>query len=1238
MTYLHREIAGKCEKIMKENKLKLKLAGSAFLLFGALCAAAPVEPLKQPELDSDGNITVRGDDVLTLSTPDLTQGSFTYVDSVKILPGAITHKDADLSSGIKGTIYHGGYIDLVAYIIDDDRNKHEIYHVTKETTVGGENPDGSFNDSAWGYTQRSISITSSTTGEKLGVRGDAIKQTLSSVKKPFAVDKEIYKRGGWMGALYGGTTGFVIGLFGSVLIGLLLMSVTGGLSAGLSLYSLGLLFASTGVATGAGAGIGALIGHYTDDPVQSHVELPIANVGISDPPPWDEITDLEFVQFPTNQPVVIEMEIKNAAFEAAKVPGIGYILPMDFFLRLAVKVNGDDIQESPYLIPQNALNGPDIAPLDIDLGTLTMGDTVTFEVNSPYNSIPYIRNVPDVWIARFAGDLMYYASPSVVPGSLKPFLGYDTRVHNLMLRTYPEGVDRLYDHMLQNVDTRTWTWSWTLRRRMDASKTTYSYEYEWPKTKTLTNPITLLDGTKSYQQRNNQKEGLNMQYLTYWSDWNVPSAGFQKYEGTKYMLGFDDDELAMFGTPYVSPQDDPNYPSSSINILKLERLPWKETPEGPQSYNSQTGYPESGFVLNEMVTAYWKANNSLFSYDYDKYDGYEIQDLGTSPDFPDGNAAGNNTAPGLINIQVLKKPINLSLTVGAPLTEDKGFYGSIEGTTWPAYGEQDVPYTLTGLRGLPLDELNKFSLEYEYEDKLGQLKRQTRYLNEEDEATKQSIRNDGEWTAEFDIHLPAYASVTAYYQRNEDSLRVMIAGKELKAIFLLFTGVQKTSGREDLQGNLDLSEGKGIGSKIWLEDFRNRQYDGYEVARQFGDSTRYTKKYTREYVFHVGDRVTFVTFDGDPHTFYSDDPEWYLSSRSMAKRVRDDYLDGSHSDAEDAYLKFYLTDLSDKSSTPVLQTAGRLGKEFTKTWDQNGIYEMEVSYRNSSNLYYLIKVANYGDDTVTREPVRGRVVQRELKEWERAMLNINETNMQVAEVADIYSRYAYVDGPRATTPKENRWAEQRDFDATFTWEYTDAQGTTTTHQNPSQVSNFVNASSDQQDFWDNWAHHYSSNWMTPPASDGGQGLPPGLTPDDVTRIYDEKSDLDPYSSYIKNNLFSPVPPAEWQYTIPLASATKHQGMRQRTNPSCIYDLNQVFDPEHGAFSGAPNVPPSAESIQAPNPSDTTKDRNELYHKLKAGRMIVFDASSYSIANFAVYNLDPSVERGQTFIARGGYKQ
>ncbi|MGJ1195063.1 hypothetical protein ACR777_02540 [Sphingobacterium spiritivorum] len=874
------------------------------------------------------------------------------------------------------------------------------------------------------------------------------------------------------------------------------------------------------------------------------------------------------------QPVIVQVDVTNARVLpfGLKFPGmieeydLWRYFDQDYRLKVFISVNG--AFKSVYYA-----GNKDPDPLD-----LVMGDSVTYEVSYYGRNAPKIEGVPGVWIARFAGDLMYYCSPSVTPNEFNPWIGYDSRVHTLQLRNKsgdPSFRERVPNWTHKPVTAR-WTWSWTAQRRMDATKPKYQASYNWKKYKVLNN---------GSLQRNNQKEGLNVQFLNYWQ--NGENSDFKEYKGlAKYMMGFDDDELLYLNSQYYDAINHPPLPGGGIS--KLDSIPSRGMPEGAdQLYDIRSGYPAQGFPLNKIISAYrknreWVVNNND-NY-FKKYDGYEIQDTGTDENNPDGTGNGNNAAPGTVTVRAGYQVVTIKFNVKAPLTTDKGHYGSLEGNRWPAYYENDIAYTLNGLKGLSVTELDKFSMEYAGSDAMGNLKSQTKLLKDLSASEKADVSSTGNWSAKFNNITPAYSAVTAYYQRNSTASRVIVSGKELKPIFLLFLGEKGF-------------EGKGLGAKIWLNDFRDVETDEYYVQRKFGNKTKYMKPFVRTYTLPVNTTTTFESWDGDPHLFYDPGTEWFLSSRTLAKRIPDSYLDGTNTGAEKPYLKYYVDGAE--------QTNGRSGKEFTYTWSTPGIHKLTVEYRIDGNLTkyeHQINVVNYpkiGDNQQI-----GNIISKKMTAQQAQWLGVaNPAIYKVLEVVDVYSTHQYKDGPRATDPYVNRWAEFNDYAGKYVWSLTDND----------VIKNFVENYNDRDWFWFNWALHYSSNWRDHLPN----GLPVYVGDDQVTRVF--TTELDKFAAPIKE-LFKSVNYANWQYTVPLVSYTDFQGNRMRTNPSCLYDINTIWSNTDGAFSGNVKLPDDPNQIQAPDISDEQKDRQEFYYDIISGRKVVLPFNSSTPIHISVRNI------------------
>ena len=885
------------------------------------------------------------------------------------------------------------------------------------------------------------------------------------------------------------------------------------------------------------------------------------------------------------QPVIVQVSVKDATIlkDGIKIPGVVQDFDLNNYfneskaLTVAVKING--------IIKQTYKAGNlNLTPINCK-----MGDLITFDVTYNGSGTPKIEGVSGTWIARFAGDLMYYCTPSVTPGEFNPWIGYDSRVHNLQLRRYdgdPDFQMKVPDwtHPSKN----SYSWSWTLQRRADANKLKYQPSHVWIKYKTLKS------GAK---QRNNQREGLNVQFLEYWQ--GGQTSDFRSYQGSaKYMMGFDDDELFYLNSQY---HDAIHHPPL-VGIAKLDSIPSRGMPEGyDQLYDELTGYPAQGFPLNTIISAYkknreWKLNHNG---DYNiKYNGYEIQDLGTDEKHPDGTGTGNNKAPGTIYVRAGGQVVTIKTNVTAPVTNDMGFYGLLEGNRWPAYFERGIRFTLNGLKGLSTEELNKFSMVYQGSDVVGKLSSQVKQLKDLPASEKATISSTGKWMTVFDNSLPTYSAVTVYYQQSPSSKKVMIAGKELKSLFLLFLG----------EKNL---EGKGLGAKIWLNDFRLTPTSEYTVKRKFGSTNKYMKPDVRTYTFPVGTTTTFEAWDGDPHLTYDPGIEWFLSSRTLAKRIPDNYLDGTAPGVVSPYLKYYINGSE--------QTTGRSGKNFTYTWNTPGTYTLKVVYRIEGGLtsyQHKIKIIDYP----SVPPAKGRITWRHLTPKEKSFLAISVADtagLRMFEIMDVYSQYMYKDGPRANTPYVNRWADYNDYASQYEWNRSCSAYQTT----------FVNNYNNRDWFWYYWALHYSSNWRDKFPT----GLPPYVADNQVTRV--RTTELDVFSTQIAG-LFSPLTQGKWQYTVPLVSYTDYQGDRMRTNPSCLYDLNYLWNNENGAFSGTPVLPTDPSKIQAPDITDDQKDKMELYYDLKSGKKILLSVTATPPIYVSVRNV-----YGQTdqFIAEARYQ-
>ncbi len=294
------------------------------------------------------------------------------------------------------------------------------------------------------------------------------------------------------------------------------------------------------------------------------------------------------------QSVIIEMVVRGGTINNLVLPGIDNIIPLKVYSCLSVQVNGQ------------------IRSLD-RLNDLQIGDQVKFTVRAPSPSQIQISGLPGIWTARAAGEVLYYSTPSISPGEYRPFLGFDSQVHGTAIRKYPEGFKVKEDDWVSN-NNGTYSWTYTVQRPMDPSIpkgtiTDGENIVKWSKTK-QGNPK-LPGGGTAIVQRNNQREGLNMNLLQGWwgADWNgtnpssLQNAFVNEYTSVpdreKYILGTDDDEFLFINSPYYNTQASTVDPSITAHtpdaILQDDFNMWRIVPQG-ESTNS----------VNDMVSAYQK--------------------------------------------------------------------------------------------------------------------------------------------------------------------------------------------------------------------------------------------------------------------------------------------------------------------------------------------------------------------------------------------------------------------------------------------------------------------------------------------------------------------------------------------------------------------------------------------------------------------------------------------------------
>ncbi|MEO0553532.1 MAG: glycosyl hydrolase 53 family protein [Bacteroidota bacterium] len=906
--------------------------------------------------------------------------------------------------------------------------------------------------------------------------------------------------------------------------------------------------------------------------------------------------------------------VTSSDFISVDLPGISTLSRADFSGDFAVAVFGSDKVRRAYIFnfgsnPTNALD-------------LLVGDSVVFKSSSALT----ITGLPEIWLARFAGESKYYCTPSITPGEYRPFLGFDSQVHGVAVRKYADESDIQVPSW--DILSGHYYLYWIAQRRMDASKPSYTTSITsglLDKEKHAINFGTTFSngfkvgknasGQAIYQpsQRNNQREGYNMQILHAWYDESATTRNYDSYSGQDYILGLDDDEIIYLNSKDAEVSSTtPLHPSYLLKIIEEE---WKEVPTN------------EGDPIAEMVTAYQKNRvSTVLEGDPSTvadYHGYEIEDLNTytasgSADQAfngkpivtynyQGSGTGiddNNKAPGLITITDTESSttpspsVDLSFNVAVPLETDYGFYGSLEGEQWPAEYQQGVPYTLKGLSGVDVGILNGLSMEYTHEDELGILTTVTKKFKDGG-----TVDGNGGWTETFDINGWGYNEITVYYQRKEeDAIKVPIAGKELLEVntrFLSVPGSKWSDFSATALPGIDLAEGRGEGKFWYLRDFNDDLSNHDEL---YGDRDY---DLSREYTFQTGDEVSFACMDSDPHTFFHYGIEFYISERTMAKRLTDSDIA--------ARLQWYIAPMDYDGDGDWVGN----GRNLTYTWSEPGEYKLTADYQGSKIMHKINIVDRTYDNTDLRNGVKGTATIYELspdqKQWLTDAGNNVTDDYRIAKVEQVFSQYTYADGPRAKqdNSKSNRFGLENDFNAEFIWK-----------DGSSNVINNLSIS-DPRSSWfpNNWIRHYSVG-----------DYPEDMDATQVSSLL--KTDADGWATALSGTL-PESRPENWQWRLPWVSTTQWNGYRTRANIKVVIDMNELFDNENGAFSGMGNVKTpddntykNAVANAIPALNGQQKSKYDFYVDLLGGRKLVYDPTS--VTSLSVYN--PDSDNSENLIA------
>ena len=853
---------------------------------------------------------------------------------------------------------------------------------------------------------------------------------------------------------------------------------------------------------------------------------------------------------------------------------------------------------------------------------LSLGDHLVIEVVAPIpkgvnidvgkgDDYPDFSSFPYAWMAFFGGEVLFMEESSIAPGDWRPFLGYDSQVHGTVLRPYPTGFMPKYDHweVVRKENHVTYRTFARITRLMDPE---LAHDHHappkpyWPKQKTT--PV---------KQRNNQREGLNMELLRAWT----AGGNYRSYTGKRYLPGLDADELIYLRSSRGEGD------SISVNsiIASDTSEEWKKVPD-----------KELANPIDDILRIYRKNRRSYIgaspgpakgtSADYYPRVNREILDKATSAAYPNGNGTGNVYGSGQVRLwipqktqqggsssgSIIKFPVHSYVPLNEHLgkNEEAGFYAHITGPGYPVVGEKGLVYII---KNLTHDKKNNYAVSFDYENSAGEHSHYTAYSKD---------ASDKEWTTPLEgqpnsafwhVTLPemngyGYYGISLWYKNAQFAGEswVRIAGKELLDINLRFVSVPGDNYSTGGRPYIGLQEGVGDGAGIWLDGYADSQHYDYNT-RKF---SRYSKDYTHQYVVHAGDALRFQVMDADPHTFYHEGTEWYLSARTQAKRLRGAALNQQlsltmYKKAREGWNKFKETKLTEANIMKLSVTEGTCRSE-------PGC-KLQFRYRGANPVtHYLYNIGSREKNEKVQ--IHTRTLSDLQKGWLKAAgVTLGDQEWNTHKVGNILSRHRYVTGPRVHTDKRqiNRFHPGNDYADSYIWKYDNKPyANLGSDYLPSGMMSAIRSWKAGKDWLPRAYVRHASETDTNGKVGPQDLLDSGITVTKFSEMTDtQKGRFEAMFEYSME---------PWQIRLPWLShvfdpspynaGKMFTDYRARTNIKAIYDMKKFFDNDHGAFSGNPF--PRKGSILNKLMTDDVKFRRFFMNDLATGRMIVLPASIY----------------------------
>lgn len=634
--------------------------------------------------------------------------------------------------------------------------------------------------------------------------------------------------------------------------------------------------------------------------------------------------------------VIVRMVVTGSGANINQITGIR--LPgVDEFIPKVESYGSIKVFRGDDKIPIINLN---ITTSDFNYDLVTFqGDKVVFEARKEFGNAE-VENLTDLSILRWAGESLFIVSNIKNVGEIRPFLFFDSNVHGIKMRRFPENWNGNPNYpKFISTNNNLNTFSWIANGRFDFNENIQNIEgqlvgleylsasKEGVNGKPFPNQNKFFGDSTEEElvfQRNNQREGINMEILD----------EFLRNEGNTsskplVVAGLDPDELIYKNFPHSNILENKTKITDFFEYVPKDR--WKMIPfEHKESINSSlfyfltkvgqfisgnVNYSYSGKEVGDLGLYKLKSNKFML-------EGREFDNMIKQPMF-------NNKRPVYYDDSFENKPeinkrhleysignrvFRIRLAVLSPLegarigksynqitAEDRknakvNFYGTIEGPKHLARYQKNVTFRV---RSMPqIDAVpGAFFLVYTYED----------YNGIEKQKRKRIHRDDNSFT--FDFEGGGNHEITLRYQRNKDGLNteeVIIAGKELMDIDLRFIfspnsedgadfsynpkttfGEFKSFNDPKIAGLIRLGENKASGH-YWFLEHNIEKLKSNNYANFFGYDDH---SVIRTYTLDRNEVIKLTVLDADPHTFVHYQPDFYLSERRLSKRLQDGDLE-----------------------------------------------------------------------------------------------------------------------------------------------------------------------------------------------------------------------------------------------------------------------------------------------------------------------------------------------------------